>query len=35
MATVLEQFRSNYSATQAEDMGIQEYLEIKDVAMAR
>src|SRR5512141_3036550 len=28
MTNVLEQFRSNYSATQAEDMGIQEYLDL-------
>src|SRR5690242_6153325 len=26
MATVLEQFRSNYSATQAEEMSVEEYL---------
>jgi len=28
MTKVLEQFRSNYSATQAEEMGIEEYLEL-------
>ena len=28
MATVLEQFRSNYSATQAEEMGIEEFLDL-------
>ncbi|HET6803661.1 MAG TPA: PrkA family serine protein kinase, partial [Casimicrobiaceae bacterium] len=28
MATVLEQFRSNYSATQAEEMSIEEYLDL-------
>jgi len=28
MATVLEQFRSNYSATQAEEMGIEQYLDL-------
>src|SRR6201989_497650 len=29
MTNVLEQFRSNYSATQAEEMGIQEYLDLR------
>src|SRR6476661_511253 len=28
MATVLEQYRSNYSATQAEEMGIEEFLDL-------
>ena len=28
MTKVLEQFRSNYSATQAEEVGIEEYLEL-------
>src|SRR6187551_882534 len=28
MATVLEQFRSNYSATQAEEMSVEEYLDL-------
>ena len=28
MAKVLEQFRSNYSATQAEELSIEEYLEL-------
>src|SRR5678816_1025906 len=28
MATVLEQYRSNYSATQAEEMSIEEYLDL-------
>ena len=28
MATVLDQFRSNYSATQAEEMSVEEYLDL-------